>query len=106
MNSRPKSPPRQDIAMLVMVWMTYRILWLLKARLHSAGSMKLTDLVTVHRDLDEKDMGGKFWARLVTAGLDRVHIDNKLVFQYARLLTGGVWANIELTTTREWFTAE
>lgn len=68
---------------------------LLKARLHSAGSMKLIDLVTV--TFDEKDTGGKFWARLVTAGLDRVHIDNRLVGQYERLLTGGVWANIELT---------
>lgn len=57
--------------------------------------MKAIDLVTV--TFDEKDRGGKYWARLATAGLDKVHIDEKLVERYERVLTGGVWANIEVT---------
>jgi ATP-dependent Lon protease len=68
---------------------------LLKARLKRAGSMKLIDLVTV--TFDEKDQGGKYWARLSTAGLEKVHVEEKLVEKYERVLTGGVWANVELT---------
>ena len=68
---------------------------LIKARLKRTGSMKLIDLVTVA--FDEKDQGGKYWARLATAGLEKVHIDEKLVEKYERVLTGGVWANVELT---------
>ena len=67
---------------------------LIKARLQRAGSMKLIDLVTA--TFDERVQGGKFWARLATCGLDKVHIDHELVYKYERLLTGGVWANIEL----------
>jgi ATP-dependent Lon protease len=67
---------------------------LLKARLKRTGSMKLIDLVTV--TFDEKDQGGKYWARLATAGLEKVHIDEKLVEKHERVLTGGVWANVEL----------
>lgn len=68
---------------------------LIKARLQRSGSMKLIDLVTV--TFDEKDQGGKYWARLVTAGLERMHIDERLVETYERVLTGGVWANVEIT---------
>ncbi|MCY2986915.1 MAG: hypothetical protein NTY19_03495 [Planctomycetota bacterium] len=39
---------------------------LIKSRLQRSGSMKLIDLVTV--TFDEKDQGGKYWARLMTAG--------------------------------------
>ena len=46
---------------------------------------------------DEKVQGGKFWAKLATCGLDKVHIDHEIVYKHERLLTGGVWANIELT---------
>ncbi len=68
---------------------------LIKARLQRAGSLKLIDLVTV--TFDEKVQGGKFWAKLATCGLARVHIDPNIVHKHERLLTGGVWANIELT---------
>jgi len=67
---------------------------LVKARLQKLGSFKIIDLVTVR--LDEKVQGGKFWARLATAGLSSVHIDHETVYQHERLLTGGIWANVEL----------
>lgn len=67
---------------------------LIKSRLQRAGSLKLIDLVTV--TFDETVQGGKYWARLATAGLDRVHIEEALVEEYERLLTGGIWANIQL----------
>ncbi len=67
---------------------------LIKARLQRSRSLKLIDLVTV--TFDEKVQGGKFWARLATCGLDKVHIDHEVVHKHERLLTGGIWANIEL----------
>lgn len=68
---------------------------LVKARLQKTRSMRLIDLVTV--TFDEKDQGGKYWARLATAGLDRIHIDEAVVHQNERVLTGGIWSNVELT---------
>ena len=68
---------------------------LIKSRLQRARAIKLIDLVQV--TFDEKDQGGKYWARLATAGLEKVHIDDGLVGRYERVLTGGVWANVELT---------
>lgn len=68
---------------------------LVKARLQRSGSTRLIDLVTV--TFDETDGAGKYWARLATAGLDRVHVDERLVHQHERVLTGGVWANVEIT---------
>jgi ATP-dependent Lon protease len=68
---------------------------LIKARLQRYRSMKLIDVVTV--TFDEKDQGGKYWAKLATCGLDKIHIDERLTHQYERMLTGGVWANVELT---------
>ena len=50
---------------------------LIKARLQNDGSIKLIDLVT--SPFDEKDQGGKYWARLATAGLEKIHIDEKFV---------------------------
>jgi ATP-dependent Lon protease len=67
---------------------------LIKARLQKYGSMKIIDLCTV--TFDEKDQGGKYWARLATSGLEYVHIDPELVHRHERLFTGGIWANIEL----------
>ena len=67
---------------------------LIKARLQRTRTLKLIDLVTA--TFDEKVQGGKFWAKLATCGLDRVHIDAETVYKHERLLTGGVWANIEL----------
>ena len=68
---------------------------LIKARLQRSGAIKLIDLITV--TFDEKDQGGKYWAKLATSGLDKVHIDEAVVYQYERVLTGGVWANLEIT---------
>jgi ATP-dependent Lon protease len=68
---------------------------LIKSRLQRSGSMKLIDLVTV--TFDEKDQGGKYWARLAAAGLDKIHINERIVHEHERTLTGGVWANVELT---------
>lgn len=45
---------------------------LIKARLQRYRSMKLIDMVTV--TFDEKDQGGKYWAKLATCGLDKIHI--------------------------------
>ena len=67
---------------------------LIKARLQRFRSMKMIDMVTV--TFDEKDQGGKYWAKFATSGLDKVHIDERIVYQYERTLTGGVWANLEL----------
>lgn len=67
---------------------------LIKARLQKHGSMRIIDLCTV--TFDEKDQGGKYWARLATSGLEYVHIDPELVHRHERLFTGGIWANIEL----------
>lgn len=68
---------------------------LIKARLQKQGSMKIIDLCTV--TFDEKDQGGKYWARLAASGLDFVHVEPELVHKHERLFTGGIWANIELT---------
>jgi ATP-dependent Lon protease len=68
---------------------------LIKARLQKQGSMKIIDLCTVV--FDEKDQGGKYWARLAASGLDFVHVEPDLVHKHERLFTGGIWANIELT---------
>ncbi|MEM2125860.1 MAG: protease Lon-related BREX system protein BrxL [Candidatus Methanosuratincola sp.] len=67
---------------------------LVKARLQKFGSLKLIDLVTA--TFDEKVQGGKFWSKLATCGLDKVHISHEIVYKHERLLTGGVWANVEL----------
>ena len=67
---------------------------LVKARLQRSGSLKLIDMVTA--TFDEKVQGGKFWAKLATCGLDNVHVSHELVHENERLLTGGVWANVEL----------
>ena len=68
---------------------------LIKARLQKQGSMKIIDLCTV--SFDEKDQGGKYWARLASSGLDFVHVEPELVHRHERLFTGGIWANIELS---------
>lgn len=68
---------------------------LVKARLQRFRSMKMIDMVTV--TFDEKDQGGKYWAKFATSGMDKVHIDERIVYEYERTLTGGVWANLELS---------
>lgn len=68
---------------------------LLKSKLHRTGSIKIIDQVTA--TLDETVEGGKYWAHLVTAGLDKVNISVNLIDKYERVFTGGVWALVELT---------
>jgi ATP-dependent Lon protease len=68
---------------------------LIKSRLQRSRSMKLIDLVTV--TFDEKDQGGKYWAALATAGLTKMHVSEEVVHKYERVLTGGVWSNVEIT---------
>ncbi|MBU2261420.1 MAG: protease Lon-related BREX system protein BrxL, partial [Proteobacteria bacterium] len=68
---------------------------LIKSNLRKNGLHKLIDLVTVI--FDEKDEGGKYWAHLAAAGLDHVHIKEDLVYEHERILTGGIWANLEIT---------
>jgi ATP-dependent Lon protease len=68
---------------------------LIKARLQQRGTMRIIDLCTV--TFDEKDQGGKYWARLAASGLDFVHVEPELVHRHERLFTGGIWANIELS---------
>jgi ATP-dependent Lon protease len=57
--------------------------------------MKIIDLCTV--TFDEKDQGGKYWARLASSGLEFVHVEPELVHKHERLFTGGIWANVELS---------
>src|SRR4030042_6170803 len=68
---------------------------LIKSNLKKHGVHKLIDLVTVV--FDKKDEGGKYWASLAAAGMDHVHITEDLVYAHERLLTGGIWANLEIT---------
>jgi ATP-dependent Lon protease len=68
---------------------------LIKSNLKKHGTHKLIDLVSVI--FDEKDEGGKYWANLSSAGMDHVHIPEALVYEHERLLTGGIWANLEIT---------
>jgi len=65
---------------------------LVKARLERFGTVKLIDLVTVTFD----ERGGKYWAHLATCGLSHVNINPDLVYRNERLLTGGIWSNVEL----------
>jgi len=65
---------------------------LIKARLERFGSVKIIDLVNVTFD----ERSAKYWAHLATAGLSFVNIDPDLVYRNERLLTGGVWSNVEL----------
>ena len=67
---------------------------LIKSNLKKRGTHKLIDLAMV--TFDEKDDGGKYWASLAAAGMDHVHITEALVYEHERLLTGGIWANLEI----------
>lgn len=65
---------------------------LIKARLERFGTIKLIDLATVTFD----ERSGKYWAHLATAGLSHINVEPQLVYRNERLLTGGVWSNVEL----------
>mgnify|MGYP000492275583 CR=1 FL=1 len=63
-----------------------------KAQVRERGMHRVIDKVKV-RLVETED---KYWATLVNLQIDRVHISEDLVRRYERLLSGGVWAVIEL----------
>jgi len=63
-----------------------------KAQVRERGVHRVIDKVKV-RLVETED---KYWATLVNLQIDRVHISEDLVRRYERLLSGGVWAVIEL----------
>lgn len=67
----------------------------IKAAIRQRPPQRLIDLVQVH--LDEKLESGVYWAHLVTANLRNVNINDKLVEKYERLLTAGIWCNMQVT---------
>lgn len=64
----------------------------IKASIRQRPPQRLIDLVQVH--LDERLDAGVYWAHLVTANIRNVNIHDKVVEQYERLLTAGIWCNI------------
>ena len=63
-----------------------------KAHVKRSGRYKVIDKVKV-RLYETED---KYWAELVNLQIRRVHIPEEFVYRYERLLSGGVWAVIEL----------
>jgi ATP-dependent Lon protease len=63
-----------------------------KAMLKRKGQHRLIDKVSV-RLLASED---KYWAELANFGDKYVHVPEEFVYKYDRLLTGGVWAQVEL----------
>jgi ATP-dependent Lon protease len=63
-----------------------------KARLKRQGQDRLIDKVEVRLLASEN----RFWATLSSFGEKFVHIPEQFVYQYERLLQGGVWSQIEL----------
>ena len=66
----------------------------IKAAIRQRPPQRLIDLVQVR--LDERLDSGVYWARLVTANIDNVNISDKLVERYERLLTAGIWCNLQI----------
>ena len=66
---------------------------LFKARAREKGSIKLIDLISVRLDSDDDE----FVATLPSLQLRDVRIGSDLVQQHERMLTGGFYAEIELT---------
>src|SRR6266542_2210081 len=65
---------------------------LIKSRTRERGSIRLIDKVSVvYRETEDK-----YWATLSNSGLTFVHIDQKMVRDYEKLLVGGMWANVEI----------
>lgn len=64
-----------------------------KARLRSQGRYEVIDKVSV----ELRETEDKFWARLGNIELEYVNIDDADVARHERLLTGGIWAEVELT---------
>ena len=66
---------------------------LFKARAKERGSIKLIDLISVRLDSDDDE----FVATLPSLQIKDVRIGSDLVQQHERMLTGGFYAEIELT---------
>ncbi len=64
----------------------------IKAAIRERPPQRLIDLVQV--ELDERLDEGVYWAHLLTANIQHVNISPKIVEQYQRLLTAGVWSNV------------
>lgn len=64
----------------------------IKSMTRERGTFKIIDKVRV-RLVETED---KYWAELTNMGLNNVHVSEKDVKQYDKLLGGGIWAVIEL----------
>jgi ATP-dependent Lon protease len=64
----------------------------MQAKLKRAGEARLIDKVKV-RLVESED---KYWAELTNFGNRYVHVPEDVVYQYERLLQGGVWAQLDL----------
>lgn len=67
----------------------------IKASIRQRPPRRLIDLVQVN--LDERLESGVYWAHLVSANIPKVNINDKVVEQYERLLTAGIWSNVLVT---------
>jgi ATP-dependent Lon protease len=63
-----------------------------KAKLKQKGQHRLIDKVDVRLVASED----KFWAHLSSFGDKYVHISEDVVYKYERLLSGGVWCQLDL----------
>lgn len=63
-----------------------------KALLKESGQRTLIDKVKVSYVAEED----KYWAELVGFGHQYVHVPDRFVRQFERLLTGGIWAEVQL----------
>lgn len=66
----------------------------IKSAIREKPSHKLIDMVRV--ELDEKLGEGVYWARLLTANIQNIHIATDIVKTHERLLLGGVWSRVTL----------
>ena len=67
----------------------------IKASIRQRPPRRLIDLVQVH--LDERLETGVYWARLVNANIANVNISERIIETYDRLLTAGIWSNVQVT---------
>lgn len=63
-----------------------------QAKLKRDGQARLIDKVKV-RLVESED---KYWAELTNFGNKYVHVPEDVVYQYERLLQGGIWAQVDL----------
>lgn len=67
---------------------------IIKSAIREKPSYKLIDMVRV--ELDEKLKDGVYWARLLTANIQHIHISPEIIAKHKRLLLAGVWSRITL----------